>query len=52
MGQRRGPRGARSVLGKGFVDRYTMSNIAKIDRAGAKGGQVGAETRPGGYKRV
>ena len=41
MGQRRGPRGASSVLGKGFVDRYTMSNIAKMDREGAKGGQVG-----------
>ena len=41
VGQRRGPRGASSVLGKGFVDRYTMSNIAKMDREGAKGGQVG-----------
>ena len=41
MGQSRGHRGAISVLGKGFVDRYTMSNIAKMDREGAKGGQVG-----------
>ena len=41
MGQRRGPRGASSVLGKGSVDRYTMSNITKVDREGAKGGQVG-----------
>ena len=37
MGQRRGRRGAMlhcSVLGKGFVDSYTMSNIAKMDREG------------------
>ena len=41
MGQRRGPRGASSVLRKGFFDHYLMSNIAKMDREGAKGGQVG-----------
>ena len=54
MGQRRGPRGAISVLGKGFVDRYTMSNIAKMDREGAKGGQVGhkrVQEGPKGCKR-
>ena len=41
MLQRMGPRGASSVLGKGFLDRYTISNIAKMDQEGAKGGQVG-----------
>ena len=54
MGQRRGPIGASSVLGKGFVDRYTMSNIAKMDREGAKGGQVGhkrVQEGPKGCKR-
>ena len=54
MGQRRGPRGASSVVGKGFVDRYTMSNIAKMDREGAKGGQVGhkrVQEGPKGCKR-
>ena len=54
MGQRRGPRGTSSVPGKGFGDRYTMSNIAKMDREGGKGGQVGykrVQEGPKGWKR-
>ena len=41
VGQRRGLRGASSVLGKGSVDRYTVSNIPKVDREGTKAGHVG-----------
>ena len=55
MGQRRGPRGASSVLGKGFVDRYTMSNIAKMDQGGAKAAKWGTNASrrvPKGVKRA
>ena len=48
MGQRREPRWGQ--LGKGFVDRYTMSNIAKMDREGGKGDQVGHKRDQKGLK--